>query len=56
MTAAWPLCQNACTKPNPATWSRTRDHLIAAHIDSQMLYQLSYSRLEWLLGTADTYA
>ena len=32
MTAAWPLCQNACTKPNPATRNRTRDHLIAAHI------------------------
>ena len=32
MTASWPLCQNACTKPNPATRNRTRDHLIAAHI------------------------
>ena len=30
---------------NPATRNRTRDHLIAAAIYSQMLYQLSYSRL-----------
>ena len=30
---------------NPATRNRTRDHLIAASIYSQMLYQLSYSRL-----------
>ena len=29
---------------NPATRNRTRDHLIAAVIYSQMLYQLSYSR------------
>ena len=29
---------------NPATRNRTRDHLIAADIYSQMLYQLSYSR------------
>ena len=28
----------------PATRNRTRDHLIAAEIYSQMLYQLSYSR------------
>ena len=56
ITAARPLCQNACTKPNPATRNRTRDHLIAAHTYGRMLYQLSYSRLEWLLGTADTYA
>ena len=30
---------------NPATRNRTRDHLIAARVYSQMLYQLSYSRL-----------
>ena len=30
---------------NPATQNRTRDHLIAAEFYSQMLYQLSYSRL-----------
>ena len=30
---------------NPATRNRTRDHLIAAALYSQMLYQLSYSRL-----------
>ena len=30
---------------NPATRNRTRDHLIAADFYSQMLYQLSYSRL-----------
>ena len=29
---------------NPATRNRTRDHLIAAALYSQMLYQLSYSR------------
>ena len=29
---------------SPATRNRTRDHLIAAVIYSQMLYQLSYSR------------
>ena len=29
---------------SPATRNRTRDHLIAATIYSQMLYQLSYSR------------
>ena len=29
---------------NPATRNRTRDHLIAAILYSQMLYQLSYSR------------
>ena len=29
----------------PATRNRTRDHLIAAVLYSQMLYQLSYSRL-----------
>jgi hypothetical protein len=32
-------------KVNPATRNRTRDHLIAAAFYSQMLYQLSYSRL-----------
>ena len=30
---------------NPATRNRIRDHLIAAALYSQMLYQLSYSRL-----------
>ena len=30
---------------SPATRNRTRDHLIAARFYSQMLYQLSYSRL-----------
>ena len=30
--------------PNPAIRNRTRDHLIAAAVYSQMLYQLSYSR------------
>ena len=30
---------------NPATRNRARDHLIAAGFYSQMLYQLSYSRL-----------
>ena len=30
---------------NPATRNRTRDHLIAATLYSQMLYQLSYSRI-----------
>ena len=29
---------------HPATRNRTRDHLIAAVVYSQMLYQLSYSR------------
>lgn len=29
----------------PATRNRTRDHLIAAEVYSQMLYQLSYSRI-----------
>ena len=31
---------------SPATRNRTRDHLIAAANYSQMLYQLSYSRLD----------
>ena len=31
---------------NPATRNRARDHLISATIYSQMLYQLSYSRLD----------
>ena len=37
---------------NPATRSRTRDHLIAAAVYSQMLDQLSYSRscVIWLRG------
>ena len=34
-------------KKNPATRNRTRDHLIAAAFYSQMLYQLSYSRLAY---------
>ena len=34
------------TCKNPATRNRTRDHLISATIYSQMLYQLSYSRLD----------
>ena len=34
---------------NPATWNRTRDHLIAATLYSQMLYQLSYSRSDCIL-------
>ena len=33
---------------NPATRNRTRDHLIAAALYSQMLYQLSYSRLYYI--------
>ena len=35
---------------NPATRNRTRDHLISATLYSQMLYQLSYSRLCLLLS------
>ena len=35
---------SAALQGNPATRNRTRDHLIAAVIYSQMLYQLSYSR------------
>ena len=39
---------------SPATRNRTRDHLIAASFYSQMLYQLSYSRLvcerSWLVA------
>ena len=34
-----------CVSQSPATQNRTRDHLIAAAFYSQMLYQLSYSRL-----------
>ena len=34
-----------CMWKSPATRNRTRDHLIAASFYSQMLYQLSYSRL-----------
>ena len=33
------------TPSHPATRNRTRDHLIPASVYSQMLYQLSYSRL-----------
>ena len=39
----WPQLTRA-GRVNPATRNRTRDHLIAAAIYSQMLYQLSYSR------------
>jgi hypothetical protein len=35
---------------NPANRNRTSDHLMAAAIYSQMLYQLSYSRLGGRLG------
>ena len=35
---------HALMNKSPATRNRTRDHLIAAVIYSQMLYQLSYSR------------
>ena len=42
-----------CLWKSPATRNRTRDHLIAASFYSQMLYQLSYSRLvcerSWLV-------
>jgi hypothetical protein len=37
----------SCGAENPATQNRTRDHLIPATVYSQMLYQLSYSRLVW---------
>ena len=37
-------CTRRQSKANPATRNRTRDHLIAAALYSQMLYQLSYSR------------
>ena len=40
-----PSCTHQQAKVNPATRNRTRDHLIAAALYSQMLYQLSYSRL-----------
>merc|ERR1712018_1078753 len=33
-------------KQSPATRNRTREHLIAAEVYSQMLYQLSYSRIQ----------
>ena len=36
---------DALRAKNPVTRNRTRDHLIAAFIYSQMLYQLSYDRL-----------
>ena len=42
---------------NPSTRNRTRDHLIAADLYSQMLYQLSYRRLtedEQRYGTQNT--
>ena len=39
------FCRGAVHVKNPATRNRTRDHLISATLYSQMLYQLSYSRL-----------
>ena len=45
------------TKPHwvcvPATRNGTRDDLMAANLYSQMLYQLSYSRLLQQLGGQD---
>jgi hypothetical protein len=38
------ITKNMRRRENPATRNRTRDHLIAAALYSQMLYQLSYSR------------
>ena len=38
------LLRRRAKSKNPATRNRTRDHLIAAALYSQMLYQLSYSR------------
>ena len=38
---------------NPATRNRTRDHLIAAALYSQMLYQLSYSRHDMITMAFD---
>ena len=40
-----PLSQAPQRYVNPSTRNRTRDHLIAAELYSQMLYQLSYRRL-----------
>ena len=39
-----PLPKASGSVQSPATRNRTRDHLIAAALYSQMLYQLSYSR------------
>ena len=39
-----PLPKGSGSVQSPATRNRTRDHLIAAALYSQMLYQLSYSR------------
>ena len=44
-------CKHQQVKDNPATRNRTRDHLIAAGVYSQMLYQLSYSRLRRFVCT-----
>ena len=41
-----PRRPSRCARQNPATWNRTRDHLITAMFYSQMLCQLSYSRLK----------
>ena len=38
------FCNVVLVSKHPATRNRTRDHLIAAGVYSQMLYQLSYSR------------
>ena len=38
------LRENPGVSKHPATRNRTRDHLIAAWVYSQMLYQLSYGR------------
>ena len=38
------LLRRRAKSKNPATRNRTRDHLIAAALYSQMLYQLSYNR------------
>ena len=56
------LCAAPCeahyqktSNENPATRNRTRDHLIAAALYSQMLYQLSYSRVKrWNYHAADS--
>ena len=49
--AVWALAHMRASPPttkNPVTRNRTRDHLITAKLYSQMLYQLSYDRLEAL--------
>ncbi len=52
--AAYPthFAQSPRCDQSPATRNRTRDHLIAANFYSQMLYQLSYSRLVAWCGQA----